>query len=175
MIGVYPVNASLPASFYDRALAAVGQAVIATDLDGHVLYWNAAAEELYRYEASQVVGRLLADLIIPADGRGPAAGRWARLQAGKSFAGDCEVRDKDGRAFTVYATSTPILDGSGTVVAMLGVSYDVSARRLAEARARHLAAIVENSDDAIIEADPHGVIRTANAAIRASSGTSQRS
>jgi PAS domain-containing protein len=169
MIGVYPVNASLPASFYDRALAAVGQAVIATDLDGHVLYWNAAAEELYRYEASQVVGRLLADLIIPADGRGPACrpanpspatARCATRTAGRS------PSTRRRRRFLMAA---------GTVVAMLGVSYDVSARRLAEARARHLAAIVENSDDAIIEADPHGVIRTANAAIRASSGTSQRS
>jgi diguanylate cyclase (GGDEF)-like protein/PAS domain S-box-containing protein len=166
MIGVHHVSTSLPASFYDRALAAVGQAVIATDLDGQVLYWNAAAEELYGYEESKAVGRRLADLIIPDHGRAPAAARWAQVQTGGSFVGDWEVRDQDARVFTVYVTSTPILDDSGKVVAALGVSYDVSARRLAEAHARHLAAIVENSDDAIIETDPHGVIRTANPAVK---------
>jgi diguanylate cyclase (GGDEF)-like protein/PAS domain S-box-containing protein len=161
------VNSPLPASFYDRALAAVGQAVIATDLDGKVLYWNATAEELYGYKVSQALGHSLADLIIPADSRGAAATRWAGVRAGQSFAGDWEVRDQDGRTFTVYLTSTPILDDSGRVVAALGVSFDVSTRRLAEARSRHLAAIVENSDDGIIEADLHGVIRTANPAVKA--------
>ncbi|NJC72069.1 PAS domain S-box protein, partial [Planosporangium thailandense] len=158
------MNASLPTSLRDGILAAVGQAMIATDLTGRVLYWNAAAEKLYGYEAAQAVGRELSDLIIPAPGRAAVADRWARVRDGETFNGDWQLRDKDGRIFTAYLTSTPIRDDSGQVVALLGVSYDVSTRRLLERQARHLAAIVENSDDAIVEIDSDGVIRTVNPA-----------
>jgi diguanylate cyclase (GGDEF)-like protein/PAS domain S-box-containing protein len=157
-------TSALPAGFYELALGAVGQAVIATGLDGRVLYWNAAAEGLYGYVASEAVGRVLGDLIIPAGDPGPDG--WARLSGGGTFAGDWDVCGKDRRVFTVYVASTPILDENGRVVALLGVSNDVTERRLAEAQARHLAAIVENADDAILETDPRGVIRTANPAVK---------
>ncbi|NJC72977.1 PAS domain S-box protein [Planosporangium thailandense] len=165
-----PISSPLPASFYDRALAAVGQAVIAADLDGRVLYWNAFAEQLYGYRSAEAVGRTVADLIVPAHDRFDAADRWALLSAGVPFAADREVRDKSGRLFTVYATSTPIVDENGEIVAVLGVSSDVTARRQAEAHARHLAAIVENSADAIMEVDLDGRVRTANRTVTAITG-----
>ncbi|GAA1822898.1 PAS domain S-box protein [Planosporangium flavigriseum] len=160
------MNTSLPPSFYERALAAVGHAVVATDLDGRVLYWNAAAEELYGYETAQAVGRPLTDLVTPTAGRFRAVGRWTELSTSESYSGDTEVRGKDGRVFTVHVALTPLVGDNGEVVAVLGVSYDVTERRLAEERARHLAAIVDHSDEAIIEADLHGVIRTANPAVK---------
>lgn len=62
------MNTPLPDCFYEHSPAAVDRAVIVTDSDRRVLYWNATAEELYGYTAAQAVGRPLDDLIVPVPG-----------------------------------------------------------------------------------------------------------
>ena len=67
--------------FQARLLDAVGQSIIATDLEGKVLYWNRAAEVLYGYSAEEALGRNLRDLTLSEElldrGRGsfPICGR----------------------------------------------------------------------------------------------------
>ena len=43
--------------FQAKLLDAVGSAVIATDLDGIVQYWNPAAEKLYGWPSSEAIGK----------------------------------------------------------------------------------------------------------------------
>ena len=45
--------------FQAMLLEAVGQSVIATDLEGNVLYWNRAAEEIYGWSSEEALGRSL--------------------------------------------------------------------------------------------------------------------
>ena len=42
-----PKRAQEQIRFQRRLLDAVGQAIIATDLQGKIIYWNRAAKELY--------------------------------------------------------------------------------------------------------------------------------
>jgi diguanylate cyclase (GGDEF)-like protein/PAS domain S-box-containing protein len=161
--GGTPPGAPLPARFFESIVTAVGHAVIATDLDSRVRYWNPAAEELYGYPAADAFGRLIAELIVPAPCRPLAVERSTTL-LGQPYSGDWEVQDRSGRIFTVHVTWTVILD-DGRTTGTLGVSYDVTARRRDERDARQLAAIVEGSADAIIDTDPGGLIRIANAAV----------
>src|SRR5215204_2067232 len=42
--------------FHARLLDAVGQAVIAADPQGTVIYWNRAAQELYGWSAEEAMG-----------------------------------------------------------------------------------------------------------------------
>ncbi|MDB5876266.1 MAG: hypothetical protein JWQ07_5708 [Ramlibacter sp.] len=154
---------ALPGRFFAGVFGTLANAVIITDLKGRVRYWNPAAEELYGYPAAQALGRTVGDLIVPPPGRAQAAERAAAL-ADVQYAGDWEVQDRAGRVFTVHVTSTVMLD-DGRPTGMLGVSYDVSARRQAECHARQLAAIVEGSGDAIIQTEVDGLIRSANAAV----------
>ena len=44
--------------FRSEILDAVGQAVIASDLDGRVMYWNRAAETLFGWSEAEMMGRL---------------------------------------------------------------------------------------------------------------------
>ena len=46
-------------------LAALGQAVIATDLAGTVLFWNAGAERLYGWTAEEAAGQNIGALTVP--------------------------------------------------------------------------------------------------------------
>ncbi len=152
---------------FERVLAGMEQAVIVTSLSGEVRYWNPAAELLYGYTSPEAVGRPVMDLIVPADGHAEAAGRVERLTQTSPHVDDWLLHDKAGRAFTAHATTSVLTDEQGTPVEVLSVSYDVSARRDAEAEARSLAEIVDGADDAIVRTDLDGTIETANRAVEA--------
>jgi PAS domain S-box-containing protein len=48
--------------FQRRLLDAVGQAIIATDLQGKIIYWNRAAKELYGWSAEEVMGHPIVEV-----------------------------------------------------------------------------------------------------------------
>ena len=59
--------------FQRRLLDAVGQAIIATDLQGRIIYWNQAAEELYGWTTEEVTGRPIVE-VTPSGETSPALG-----------------------------------------------------------------------------------------------------
>jgi PAS domain S-box-containing protein len=103
-------------------LKAMEQAVIATDLDGKVVYWNRFAEKLYGWTMDEVLGRHILDVTPTADSRASAAEILAQLEKGESWAGEFMVRHKDGRWFPVHVTDSPVCDENGVLVAIVGVS-----------------------------------------------------
>jgi PAS domain S-box-containing protein len=42
----------------------VADAAIAVDLEGKIIYWNKAAEALYKFKAAEAMGRTIASLNI---------------------------------------------------------------------------------------------------------------
>ena len=150
--------------FQADLLSAVGQAVIAVDLAGAVIYWNGAAEQLYGWSAPEALGRNLRSLFFSSVSTDQAAAVLEAAHDGRSWSGDFWVTHRNGSHFPVYVTNTPVLDSEGRVTAVIGVSVDVTERRAAEEVRRHLAAIVEGSGDAILGATTEGTITSWNSA-----------
>jgi PAS domain S-box-containing protein len=124
-------------SFQAHLLGAVEQAVIATDLDGKILYWNSFAETLYGWKAEEAVGANIME-ITPADAtRQQSKEIMLLLKSGKSWAGELLVRRKDGSIFPAMITDSPIID-QGELIGVVGVSVDISQRKLAEAERESL-------------------------------------
>ena len=73
-------------------------------------------------------------------------------------------RHKDGRWVWTERVHIPIYDETGNVVALEGISRDITKRRQGEEANAYLAAIVESSDDAIVGAAPDGTIMSWNPA-----------
>lgn len=118
-------------------LDAVGEAVVAADLNGRVLYWNDAAARLYGWAAHEVVGSRLEDLVL-ADGTArDAAVVFRRVRRRGSWSGEFMVRNRAGRIFPALVTATTVNHGAGNAVAMVAVSRDISSQRQAEETARH--------------------------------------
>ncbi len=114
--------------FQAQLLNSVGQAVIATDLDGRIIYWNRAAQNLYGWSSSEVIGRPIID-IIPADQtREDAAAIMETLRQGASWSGEFWVRRRDGSVLPMMVTDSPIYDEQERLIGIVGVSTDISER-----------------------------------------------
>lgn len=117
-------------------LDALGEAVVATDLEGHIVYWNDAARALYGWSAEEVVGSRIAE-VVAADGTDrDASAVISRIRRKGSWAGEFLVRHRDARVFPVLVTASMVCDAAGTAVGLVGVSRDISSQRQAEETAR---------------------------------------
>ncbi|MCE9578067.1 MAG: PAS domain S-box protein [Deltaproteobacteria bacterium] len=109
-----------------RALDAVGEAIVVTDVAGRIVHWTPAAERLFGWPAAEVLGRDVLDVIPAEMTRTQAHERLARLTAGEAWTGQFLVRRRDGTAFLAWVTATPQRDDAGTVTAVIGVFRDLA-------------------------------------------------
>ena len=129
--------------FQAHLLDAVGEAVIATDLSGTIVYWGPGAEELYGWTAQEALTRMIGE-VTPSNATAEAAVEiMGQLAQGERWAGLMEVRRRDDSTFLAEIADTPVLDAAGQLVAIIGISTDVSARERANAElaAAHDAAL----------------------------------
>jgi PAS domain S-box-containing protein len=117
-------------------LDAVSRAVVATDTEGTILYWNRAAELLYGWTAEEVVGRAILDVLVPLEAGGEAEGAFEEVRLGGHWNGDFLTRHKDGSVLRVHVIDCPVLDDEGRVVAVVGESEDIAEDRRLQAELR---------------------------------------
>ena len=122
--------------FQAHLLDTVEQAVIATDMEGKITYWNRHAEKLYGWGAAEAVGRNILEVTPAETSSSQAAEIMSRLTSGETWTGEFDVRRRDGSLFPAQVSDTPIQDGGGNLVGVVGVSADISERRRAEAAVR---------------------------------------
>jgi PAS domain S-box-containing protein len=112
-------------------LANVHDAIVVTDLDGIVTYWNEGATRLFGWTAEEIVGRHYAD-------RFPESVRpWIREEIrsraeGTTWTGEFEDYRKDGSRVWIDSRVTHVTDAAGRVVGILGLSHDITERKKAE-------------------------------------------
>jgi diguanylate cyclase (GGDEF)-like protein/PAS domain S-box-containing protein len=119
--------------FQAMLLEAVGQSVVATDLEGKVLYWNRAAQEIYGWSSEEALGRSLRDLTVCEESLEKVEEVRSVLRAGRAWSGETLLRRKDGSHVPVLGTASPLFDDRGSLVGMIGVSTDISERKTLEA------------------------------------------
>jgi PAS domain S-box-containing protein len=125
----------------DRAVIdALHRAVIVTNCDGEILLWNLAAAELYGWSEEEVLGRSIVDVVVPQRERVVAGDILSSVSSGDSWRGDFTVQRRNGEAVRVFVVDQPIIDRHGNVVAIVGVSEDVTEQRQLQQRAEDLSA-----------------------------------
>ncbi|HEV7682135.1 MAG TPA: PAS domain S-box protein [Pyrinomonadaceae bacterium] len=124
--------------FQARLLDAVEQGVIATDVNGIVIFWNSFAEKLYGWTAREALGANILDLTPSATLREKAAEILAALKSGQSWTGEFEVRRRDGALFPALITDSPIINAKGELIGFVGVSTDNTMRRRTEQERENL-------------------------------------
>ena len=139
-------------------------AIVSKDLSGVVQTWNRAAERLFGYPADEMVGASIMRL-IPEDRLAEEYEVLGRVGSGESIEQFETVRiRKDGTRIPIVLSVSPIRDATGAVIGASKIARDISQQRRLEREARHLASIVESSDDAIVSKDLNGIVQTWNPA-----------
>ena len=163
--------------FQAHLLNTIGQAVIATDLQGTVSYWNRFAERLYGWLDSEAIGRNILDW-TPTQATGQQAAEiMARLTAGESWSGEFMMQRRNGTMFPAQVTSEPVHNVAGTIVGIIGISTDITERKRAEEALRESearkGAILETALDCIITIDGEGKVLEWNPAAENTFGFSR--
>lgn len=135
------MKATVP--FQAELLDAVGEAVIATDPEGRIVYWNRSAEELFGWHGEEVLGRPVLE-VTPGEPVGSEASEiMERLQRGESWSGEFRLSRKDGTTFPALGTGTPVHDESGELVGIIGVTRDLTEIKEAEEERERLIRALE--------------------------------
>jgi PAS domain S-box-containing protein len=113
-------------------LASSSDAIVATNREGHITFWNPGAERIFGFAADEAVGQSL-DLIIPENLR---ARHWEGfhhvMKTGVSRYGDGDLLSvpglaKDGRRISVEFTIVMLRDETG-IAGTVAVMRDVTKR-----------------------------------------------
>ncbi len=151
-------------------------AIVTADAQGKIHSWNAAAEKIFGFSASEAIGRDTLELIVPpkyheakrkgmasfADtGKGNAVGATLELTALRS----------DGSEFPI-SFSLSAYEGRNGFVAV-ALIRDITEQKKAEQAQRRLAHAVDAAAEAILITDTSGRILQVNAAFFTITGYSE--
>ena len=154
-------------NWLETTLSSIGDAVIATDREGRVVFLNPAARGLLHSADAEVAGRHIDEVfrIVNEYTRETVESPVARVLREGAIAGLANhtiLIARDGTEVPIDDSAAPILR-NGEMSGVVLVFRDISERRRAQQDAAYLAALVESSDDAIIGKSPDGVIQSWNA------------
>ena len=108
-------------------------AIVSKDLRSIVTSWNPAAERMFGYTSSEMIGRSIR-AIIPEDRQHEEDEVLARIRVGESVDHFETVRRrKDGTLVDISLSISPIRDESGTIVGASKIARDISERLRAQA------------------------------------------
>jgi PAS domain S-box-containing protein len=120
----------VPHGLIEATLGSASDAIIATDADGRITFWNPGATRIFGFTSEQAVGNSL-DLIIPENLR---ARHWADTlgywQPAKANAGHGEVLSlpwltKDGRRISVESAITLLHKEADELIGTDGTSRGI--------------------------------------------------
>lgn len=125
-------------------LNSIGDAVLTTNLPGHVTYMNVVAEAMTGWTREQALGRPLAEVFMIVDGvsREPApnpALRAIRENRTVGLARDSVLVRRDGGEASIEDSAAPIHNRLGEVTGAVIVFHDVSESRAMASKMAHQA------------------------------------
>lgn len=116
------------ASLLDKAQ----DAIIVSDLDRRITYWNKSAERLYGWTSAEAVGRIVSELFYASGGGDDANQAFEGVIRSGEWTGELRPVNKLGRPVIVESRFTLVRDSQGDPQSVLSINTDVSERRQLE-------------------------------------------
>jgi len=160
---------------FSAAVESSEDTIVTKTLDGVITGWNPAAERLFGFSASEVIGRSI-DIIVPDDRRTEVRDILRKIRQGEKIQHYETVRvNKDRKRIEVSLSVSPVKSPSGAIIGACKIARDVSEKKLAEqvlnqevAERRRIADVLDNTItsmvDAVLVADERGRILLSNPA-----------
>ncbi len=155
-----------------RRLAALvessADAIFAKDRDCRITSWNPAAERLYGYAASEIVGQPVS-VLVPADHAGEEQAILDRALRGECVEQyETQRVAKDGTVIDVSITVSPIRSRSGEVVGASSIHRDITEQKRTREQLRRSEELFrggfEHSPIGMTLTNPDGTLERVNTA-----------
>ena len=154
--------------FTKLLLEELPDAIVASTLQGKVLYWNRAAEEIFGYSSEEMLGHMLHESIVPPDREGEERRILSEALAVGCSTYEAFRKRKDGSLVYVDITSKIIRDAAGNVEFVLSSKKDVTQLKVlrdAKLVETRFGDLLESTPDGIVIASPTGRIVLANSKV----------
>ena len=157
-------------------LGSIGDAVIASDIEGRITFLNPVAATLTGWQLEEAIGQPIRNVfrIINEKTRAPAEDLVARVLNEKRVVGlanDTALVAKDGREVPIEDSAAPIKDSASNLIGVVLVFHDVTKQRRAQAelreayeRADWLAQFPEQNPQPVIRTSADGTVLYCNPA-----------
>lgn len=154
-------------------LSSIGDAVIATDIEGKVLFINQIAQELTGYIHNEAHGRKIEEVFnivseetgLPAD---IPINRVLSERVVVGLANHTALISKDGTIYSIADSAAPIQNNSGEIIGVILVFHDITERKRAEYKLKKSEQkyrdIVENATEGIFQTTLQGRFISVNPA-----------
>ncbi|HYF10733.1 MAG TPA: PAS domain S-box protein, partial [Actinomycetota bacterium] len=135
-----PLEAALAASEaqFQAIVRSSNDAIFSEDPEGRIRTWNRAAERMFGYTESEIVGQHVS-VLAPPERRDEVQDNFERVWRGELVEHYETTRlAKDGRRVEVSLSVSPIKGADGTLTGIVAIARDVGDRHEAERRAHVL-------------------------------------
>jgi two-component system cell cycle sensor histidine kinase/response regulator CckA len=113
-------------------------AIFSWSFDGAINSWNPAAERVFGYPETEIVGRNIA-LLVPDERRLELGHLLDRIRAGEASESFETARiRKDGTTIDVHLTVSPLKDGGGQIRGASVIARDITEQKRAEEQLRRV-------------------------------------
>jgi PAS domain S-box-containing protein len=128
-----------------RLLDSANDAIFVRSKDNRITYWNRGATRLYGWEAREVLGRSMSE-VLQTEFPVPISDVFS--SENDSWEGELRHRKRDGSRVIVASRWTTLRDANGEVSGWLQINTDISRRKQAEEAARRLGGRMLQLQDA---------------------------
>ncbi len=160
------VTANRAARMTASLLDQVGAAVIATDLEGRITHWNKGAVTTYGWTVPEALGREIGELTVAPDVLCEGEEAMRALMENGSWEDEVAMVRRDGSRFIGSTQSAVYRDEAGQPSGLIGVSHDITGRKIYEENLRaardYLKAVTDSMGDGVATLDEEGRLTYVN-------------
>ena len=155
-------NVEKEMKFQAYLLNQVNDAIIGTNSNFQIIYWNTGAEKMYGFTEDEVLGEKSTELLRPIYKTGERERIINELEQNGISKSIIRTKHKNGRVIVVEANSSRLTDESGATSGYVVVYRDVTESKKAEEILKRQAGLIDLSFDAIIVGKFDGGIESWN-------------
>jgi PAS domain S-box-containing protein len=130
----------------------IGEAVIISDRDENILFWNASAERIFGYSPDEALGKTLSIITPERFRERHSKGYFHTMETGKTKYGNTLLRvpaiHKDDRSISIAFSVTMIFDDQNQPMAIAAIIRDETERFQEERKLKEKLATLEKSTQA---------------------------
>ncbi|MBS4065100.1 MAG: PAS domain S-box protein [Chitinophagaceae bacterium] len=141
---------------HSQILDLIKKAVIATKIDGTIIYWNQQATKIYGWEKEEVIGKNVMELIPTDLSYAEGVAIMELLMKGNTWVGEYTVKNKKGESFKAFVQDSPIMDKSGKTIGIIGVSRDLTEEIETREFIRFQTNLLDSVEQAVVASDVYG-------------------